>query len=376
MNPQLKQFIADLEEAAPVAFHAAHPRNITPPTGYCNPRYYAASLVANLEVVRQEDMRQLPHCTGYMTSLALLANRVPTYFIAYEFAEAVANTDLPGDFKFSEIKWPLDAQLFVLPDQFVMKYYGVYAPFLALSRCQKGYYPEVFGRRLPQVEIPYTTMESTLDRILLDYPIFYEQGMPVDFNANYPSNCGLEVIKSADWVDSTYYEEEKHGFRYVNRDKELSETDEQIYVNKAIRLALKLIMAISCRPSAVEHGSLTRPMKVRNGKIEQREMWGPNIIGRTYRIPRQMAWSAGSARRKPRFTFRRGHYAWAAKRFKDVEFVSVDAMPRKEDGTIDFSAAGTDLTGKFHAVHERVWIEGILFGAEEDPSSTTDAKAP
>ena len=34
------------------AFHAAHPRNIVPPSGYFNPKHYASTLVGDLLVVR------------------------------------------------------------------------------------------------------------------------------------------------------------------------------------------------------------------------------------------------------------------------------------------------------------------------------------
>ena len=376
MNEHIKTLTSFLEEAFPQAFHAARPRNITPPTGYANPRHYAASLVANLEVVRDPAMNQLPHLTAYMLTLALIASKVPTYFIAYEFCQAVANTDLPLDFKFAEIKWPLNAQLFVLPDQFIAQYFGCYCPFLSVARCPAGEYPHVL--KLPPVELPYTRLTNQADKLALDYPVYHGLGVPTDYNGNYPLSMGIEVFKSADWVDSMAYEEEYHGFSYKGRETELTGEAEKIYVDKMLMFAMKLLMAVSCRPGLVEHGQCTRPLKIKQGRIAHREMWSPNVIGRSYRIPRQGIITTASAgpRSKPRFTFRRGHYTWQAKRLKNVEFVSVEAMPHREDGTIDFDAADAVLADKFRTVHERLWIEGILFGDEPDTTSKSYATPP
>jgi hypothetical protein len=373
MNERIKTLTDFLEKTFPQAFHAAHPRNVTPPPGYTNPRYYAASMVGNLMVVRDPAMNQLPHLTAYMTTLALMANKMPTYFIAYEFCLAVANTDLPLDFKFAEIKWPLNAQLFVLPDQFVAQYFGCHAPFIAVTRCPAGKYPDVL--KVPSVEIPYTPMNNHADKLAVDYPVYHGMNTPIDYNGNYPMSMGIEVFKSAAWVDSTIYEEEYHGFTYKASGNELAGDAEKIYVNKMLMFAMKLLMAVSCRPGLVEHGQCTRLMKIKKGRVAHRDMWSPNVIGRSYKIPRQGIITTGSTgpRSKPRFTFRRGHYTWQAKRFKDVEFVSVEAMPHKEDGTIDFDTAGTPLADKFRTVHERLWIEGILLGDGADSPSNSCA---
>jgi len=181
---------------------------------------------------------------------------------------------------------------------------------------------------------------------------------------------GVEVFKSADWVDSTVFEQEYHGVPIAFREQELTPEREKVFVDKALMFAMKLILAVSCRPGVVEHGHCTRPAKIKQGRVIYKDMWSPNVIGRTYRIPRQGAVGTSTPGRKPRFTFRRGHYAWVAKRFKNVEFVSVEAMPHKPDGTIDFDVAGEELSSKFRTVHERQWIEGILFGDEGDTSNS------
>jgi hypothetical protein len=373
MTERVKEMVDAIKARAPVAWRAAHPRNIQPPQGYCNPRYYAAQTVGNLMVWNYEEMHELSHANCYLTALALVANRVPTYFIAYEFAQAVANTDLPGDFKFAEIKWPMEAQLFVLPDQFVAQYYGCYAPFLAISHSPAGNMPEVYWGRLPEIEIRYPEMKTGFERIVIEAPMFPANDLGVSLNASYPMSAGIEATLDAPFVDSTFYEEQKHGFAYEAA-HQLSPEQDKVFLAKAVQLAIKLVLAVACRPAAVEHGQRTRPEVIKRGRVVQRELWSPNIIGRTYHIPRATNVASAGPHSKPRFTFRRGHYAWQAKRYKELEFVSVDQMPRQADGAIDFDAAGPVLADKFRAVHERIWIEGILFAAEES-ANVDESKA-
>jgi len=355
----LKAMTEMMERDSPLAFKAVYPRNIVPPGGYANPKHYSTLMLGHLLTVLNENMRQLSHATGYMTSLLLVGHKVPTYFVSYEFCQAVANTDLPSDFQFSELKWPLPAQLFVLPDQFVKLYYGVYAPFLAICRADKGNYPSDLGK-MPPSEIEFTQVDLDIPKIVFDYPVYYPNRLPTDFNGNYPLNAGVEIFKDAPWCDSTAYEHAISGINYAFNEEELTPEQEKVFIDKALQFAIKLLLCVAARPAAVERGSMTRPAKIKHGH-ERKELWSPNVIGRAYRIPREQrnAQTVAASERRA-FKFRRGHYTWQAKRFKNVEFISVENMPRNDKGGIDFQTAGPDLTSKFHTVHERIWIEGII----------------
>lgn len=362
----------ELEKQYAKAFKAAYPRKIVVPSGYADPKAYSATLVGDLLVTQDPRMRATAHLTAYLGAMALIANKVPTYFVAPEFALAVANTDLPGDFKFAELRWPLNAQIFVLPDEFVAQYYGnCYAPFLSVSRLQKGDYPGGFGK-MPEVEVPLMPVGINVDKMIIDFPAFLGLDMPTDYNGNYPMNLGVEVFKTAPWADMTGYEEKAHGVVFDRR-HELNKEEENEFIQKALQLAVKLILTIAERPGLVEHGTVTRHAKVHQGRVIQPQLVSANVIGRTYRIRREItshAVAASGQRRPPRFKYRRGHLTWQAKRFKNLEFISVDQMPRKEEGIIDFDAAGELLSGKFRACHERKWIEGFLFeDKEEQPNS-------
>lgn len=364
----MKDMADRVSGAYPLAWKAAYPRNITVPAGYADPRHYATSMIGSLMAIQDPRMRQFAHMCAYIMGLSLVAHRVPTYFIAPEFAYSVANTDLPGDFKFAELLWPLPAMLFVLPDDFVKEYYGFYAPFLAVSTTPAAIYPKQYAR-LPKTEFSYYEMEIKNARINMDYPIYKETEVPCDYNGSYRLTDGVEVFRTAQVNDSTEWERNVRGIQ-VSRVGAPTDQEEADFTDKASQLAVKMLLTVAALPTMIENGRVTRPARAnQQGKITLPEMVSPNVIGRTYQIPRKYSERVENSggRAKPRFVYRRGHYTWQAKRFKNIEFVSVNHMPRKVDGTIDFDTAGDLMANKFRACHERIRIEGFLFG-DVDPN--------
>ncbi len=381
MKNKLQDQISDqLALEFPKSFKAAYPRNIETPKGYTDPRHYGSSLVAAMLNLENPAMRQVSHINGVMTAAMLISHKMPTYFVADDFAFAAANTNLPGDFKFQELLWPLPAQLFVLSDHFCDEYYGgIHAPFVSVCRVLAGPYPQMMPK-MPEMELGDFTLTIPYDKILMDFPICYENDAAIDYNCNYPMTMGIEAIKDAPWVDSSTYENVMRGFMVINPN-EITPEREQAYIQKAIALGIKLLLAVAARPALVEHGKLTRQQVVHRGRVLQPSITSPNFIGRRYVIQRRTSDGtrvATGPRQAPKFRYRRGHWTWQAKNFKrGGEFVSVGDMPRKPDPTqpdpakaglvIDFDAAGEQLGNKFRACHERMWIEGWLFDDENQP---------
>ena len=320
-------------------------------------------------MIQNPGMSELAHKTAYGVCLSLIANHAPVYLIADEFAQAVANTDLPGDFKFAELKWPLESQIFVLSNKFVQAYYGCYAPFLMIGRLKAGLYPRDFPK-IRKCELPYPLLELKEDRIILDYPYFGAES-PVTYNGSYPLSAGIEIFKSAPWNDATLFENAYHHMDLTPKG-ELNREDEEMFVQKAQQLAVKLLLTVAEMPGLREHGKIVRHAIVTQQKtIKLPELVSANFIGRTYHIPRKYAAPVVTGpRAKPRFKYRRGHYMWAARQLKNVEFVSVEQMPRKPDGFIDFDVAGNELAEKFRASHHRTWVEGFFFDEAEESDAT------
>lgn len=358
---RLEEFADTLAEKYPRLYRACYPRHITVPEGYTDPRYYSTTMCGNALVVQDPFKRGRAYENGYTSTLSLIAARVPVYFIADEFAKAVANTELPNDFKFAEIKWPLEAQLFVLSDNFCRGYFGCFAPFLAVARGRAGEYPGVLPRKLPETEITWRTLIYREESIFFDHP-FCGSEVPSTYNASFALKDGISAFKDAPLHDATNMERLFHGDK-ADIKGALAEEDEKKFTDLALMLTVKLLLLIAERPGLIEHGKVMRHALVtQQRQVKLPELVSPNIIGRTYHIPRQRAEAApGTDRAKPKFLYRRGHMAWVAKKFKNQEFIPVDSMPRQVDGSMDFDKAGDVLSNKFRACHERKWIEGIIF---------------
>lgn len=353
----------------PLAFKAAYPRNIVVPKGYMDPRLIAPTMIRSLQLVQQLGFSELAHKTGFGVSVSLMANRVPTYFVADEFAQAVANTDIPKDFKFAELKWPLPAMVFVLSDNFRRAYFGNEgAPFLTVVNGKTGEYPRDF-QRWPKMDIPVATVKWLRDWILMDYTYFGSPS-PITYNSAFPMTDGIEVFKSAPWEDATVFEGTVRTLPPELFKGELEGDEEQEFVQKAQQLAVKLLLAVAAMPAHREEGKVTRHAVVtQQGKTKLPELVSANMIGRNYKIPRKCtivsSGEGGRAPSKPRFSYRRGHFAWIALNYRDPQFISVKEMPRKPEGHIDFDQAGEQLSERFRACHERQWIEGFFFSDDD-----------
>ena len=206
MYPLLNEFMNALPSMQPQTHRAIYPRRVHPPNGYANPRFYAAALWSQLRVGFEPEMNMLPHVTGIINCLMQIKYRVPTYFVRSEFAQAVAQTEPPGDFKFSEILWPLPAMLFVLPTDFVLKYFGFMCPFISVANNPPGVYPKMLLKDLPPIDkmvingiarpvSVITPIGNEVERITVIYPCYSKNRVPVDYTKvmpEIPSTAAIE----------------------------------------------------------------------------------------------------------------------------------------------------------------------------------------
>lgn len=316
MNDELERFLTLIPEREPLTYKAIYPRRITPPGGYLNPKYFAPSLWSSIRVGFNAEMNMLPHVTGLVNALTQLAYGVPTYFVRSEFAQAVAQTEPPDDFKFSEIKWPMPAMTFVLPTSFVLSYFGFMCPFLSISHAVVGRYPMVLKNLLPKCEMPVhsvNVIENTVERFNIIYPVYSKSTPPVDYTGSYPLSMNVNEISTAPFQDATYMEEERlnqFGDYALNRnlpDLPAEGEAETLFSLKVQSFAVKLMLALTAQPEFIETGSLSRPAKMKHGR-QRDELWNPNLIGWSYQAKRVGATTGASGTHaSPRLHWRRGH---------------------------------------------------------------------
>lgn len=308
MHQIIEDFLKAIPQRQPLTYKAVYPRRILPPNGYLNPKYFGITLWSELRVGFDAEMTMLPHITGFVNALLQLKYRVPTYFVRSEFAQAVAQTEPPADFKFSEIQWPLPAMLFVLPTDFVMRSFGYMCPFLSITRSDKGVYPSSVKNlpacddlRLPH--FPFTSLyganplDNQVDRINIVYPVYSRNTAPVDYTGSYPLTMNVNELGTVPFHDATYMEEAHMGaeaalFGFHNgpdahpSDLPAEDKDEKLFNLKVQNFAIKLMLALTARPHYIKQGTVQRPAKQKKGRTFD-ELWNPNLIGWDYRARRE-----------------------------------------------------------------------------------------
>ena len=318
MHPYLDRFLDEiLQPQQPLGYQAVYPRRILPPTGFPNPRNYSATIFGQLMAGFSSGLDLLPHSAAMLSSLALIEHRVPTYFVRSEFAQAVAQTSLPDDGKFSEIRWPLDAMLFVLPLEFALKYFGFRCPFIAITRNHPGTYPDDY-RHLPPCEQPLSGLQKVrneVDRLIIAYTVYSADPntVPADYSGVYNMSMSFSQIGSMPMQDASYLDEQNSPldsqFKISGPDIPATDSEaEQVFGKKVQTFAIKLMLAMTARPELLANGELARAAGTKKGGRPVADLWHPNLIGWKYRAGRQTDNGGQTGTHaSPRLHWRMGH---------------------------------------------------------------------
>jgi len=312
MYHTLDHFLAELPKRQPLAYKAVYPRRIIPPNGYLNPKYFAITLWSEIRVGFESEMNMLPHVTGLVNGLLQVQYQVPTYFVRSEFAQAVAQTEPPEDFKFSEINWPLPAMLFVLPTDFVLSYFGFLCPFLSVTNAKPGIYPKVL-QNLPAFEMPLEAinpLDNQVERVNIIYPVYSKDRVPVDYTGSFPLTMNVNEMSTAPFEDATYMEEKLLKLDFdphtVPADLPAEGEQEHLFNTKVQAFAVKLMLALTARPTVIKTGGVAREEKIKKGIKWLDALWHPNLIGWDYRAQRVDRGDATGTHASPRMHWRRG----------------------------------------------------------------------
>lgn len=365
-NQPAKEFSGLIAEHVPHIWASCYPRRIIPPQGYANPKTYATSLASCGLMWDRPELGMLPHTVCALTALRQAQMGVPTYFVRSEFAQAVANTKLPLDFKLSELKWPLNAMLFVLPDSFVRTYFKFDIPFLSICRADKGMYPSVTDYTWAMKhgwEInKFNPILNEVDRMLIHFPCYFSKDLPCDYSGSWPLTLDLSVIKGADFIDATVYERSLVPFKVPETEGAPTPEQEKELQEKVTVFAIKLMLAFTARPHVIKTGSLQRKASTKKGKVRD-ELWNPNTVGWDYVYQRRNENGTGTptGRTVLRTQWTPGHFThqFVGKR-NDPNFVPAGSLPRKEvEGTIDWDKVEPEIQAAFWRNHELRWIDPI-----------------
>lgn len=310
MHEQSKEYLDLLETREPLTYKACYPKRIVPPQGYTNPKYYALQLRSQIMAATMPQLNQLPHYAGFLNVCKQLEYGVPTYFVQRYFAEAVGRTRPPEDFKISELKWPLDAMVFVLPLEFTKKFFGAEIPYISIVRAAKGTYPQ--AGKLPKLDYmgePMKALENQADRCVIHFTHAVAGTEPVVYSTVFNDNSNIGDMKSFRLKDATAMESAELDAPVIA--SEFSDQDEEKkFIDAVMLFSLGIMLAMTARPQLVEHGVQERKEKRdSNGEVVRDALWSANKIGWKYTLSRESAPHGGATgtHASPRMHWRFGH---------------------------------------------------------------------
>lgn len=291
-------------EVTPEVLKVAMPRRYAVPTGFLNPRFNSALLCSFfMENHVQGSATDMTVVLDRAIAYRLFDHLVPTYFVAEPFLRAVLATEPPKDFKLTELFWPMEAMVLVLPLNFMREYVGHDIPFLLVSKLEQG---EVRCKALPVVE----GVEVPVPKIAFSWQVF-QNGSHFDYAGSFPLTYDIASIVGTDIFTDYTLDYKKELFDRIAPEREPGLTREQDMelANKMYSLGVKLMLAMTARPQMIETGTCVRPAKIKHGRLRS-ELWSPNMIGARYQVLRAKTEHQGGTHASPCLHWRRGHYRY------------------------------------------------------------------
>ena len=333
----------------PQVWQLCYPRRILPPNGFPNPKAWSTAMWGHTQLWATYASATGTHATLVLSTMLLMAAKVPTYFVEPEFARAVARTRLPGGLKLQELRWPLPSMLLTLHPSFSTEYFGFHVPFIGLNRAHAGHYPVPF----PGVRRGQLICEN--DRLMTVAHVFSsDTETPTEYTGVYPLSSDISVIKDIPFNNVIPYEQQNWG---LPEHETTTEAQDKVLAEKLFLFVVKLLLVLAVAPKTVRNGDLARPARIKHGRTVE-ALWIPSMIGQGYRITRSSAPDHGT-HSSPRSHLRWGHMTHQVIGTRSDDFVSTDSLPRLADGTIDWSTVNEDVRLRFWKNHSLRWIEPV-----------------
>ena len=288
---------------------------------YHSPKELATDLLGALLFSPQRvdfnlNMLGLPDQHALVAASLLVSLQVPTFFVARNLLEAVAQTQPPEPIAWKDMHLPFEAAAFVFPRGALRHTSDGECGFLWYSRLRGG---TIYRHPL----IAKHTFEIEEDKI------FFRAGLDGSLGS-LMQGLTESVAPTIQAVDLS-----GTGTRYRGVTTEPLNQDDQTILQSAVSLSLGVLLVMLERPQIVTSGGFTGKRTKGGG-----EFWTPNIIGRTYRPAGHPGEGGGVS---PRMHWRRGH--WRAQAW-----------------------------GERHLLRKVIWIEPTLVAAESE-SEQSDRSA-
>lgn len=306
-RPLYQVLIEVMEKTYPSLMKDFYPRTYVNTDAYHSPKGIAAFLAnVTAETIRMGFDRTPNAYRLMMPSFKYLVDRkMPLFFIAPDLLKAVTATDFDGDINWVDLKLPYEHGIFVLPRGAFSHPEDGEVSMILWSRGGPGTYPPP-----TEIGIPPLIVEDTffvITALCADKGLWYDATL----NAKHRPTLRLRNL---------FYREGDQAMPPANKfivglDEDLTETDSEFLENVGAIL-FGTIMAMNARPELYEPAKLERAIPAKSDR-PRREFWSPNIIGRRYKIKREVprivdgkfvtSSNPSGTHASPRAHWRRGH---------------------------------------------------------------------
>lgn len=269
------------------------------PGGYGSIRkaqeFVAACMIEMRHISRKGMWEKFANTAPTLLSvLQLVKSGMPAYFVDKKIWEAVAHTKPPENFPLSELNFPAEGSLFILPESDFVFPEKNRVGFLIVSRIRRA---EVF----PMVpEITHPLMSG--DIIIVSSGTFLDDYGVRSYHCHFPpsENYNHEALMEVDSLFTSATSVE-------NISSEAMGVDDKDFSRRMFALALNLLLYMETGPEYLEAETIVRKGNPLSRKPKDMDdLWSPNFFGRSYRIRTERTDCDGTGV-KVRPHIRRGH---------------------------------------------------------------------
>lgn len=297
----VSEMLAMVETNAPNCRALAVPKKLRVPPGFSSPEQLMICAFSGAWAALHRRLNRDKTTAGiYASTSWLIKYQVPTFFVSAHLCDALLHTKAPEDMLMTELPQPLPAMLFMLPEEFSMRYFGTLVPFITVC-----FFPPLYETHnpirvegfppVPQFYLKNEKGNSTLCVTMLSW----EENCPLEYDTRAP----LEAAPVANLMTT-----DLEHFAYLSPVISQSEHDaDNARAKKMNTLAINLILGMTAEPGLITREHIIKPAKKKDGKVIKPAIWQPNMIGQGFRVVYESKDAEGS-HASPHAHWRVGHW--------------------------------------------------------------------
>lgn len=292
---QLEDMIAVIKKTNPDFYQKCYPKPYHSGGQWPSPKYFAyaafeSMLQKSLKFKKQGEKIDSVSISVYYTVARLLELNVPTYFVAPNLFQALSQSELPPTLHLNELKWPLDAMLFVLPRGALHSPSGE-TLYLAIALNQAG------RRSVILADDANEYITTSFDAITT----FAFTASEFMYGWSHPVNEDLVTNIENDPIQDLFSFDESSLFSI--KIEKLPEADVK-FAKLHYRLAIQLMLSMIARPELIQKEQIIKHPNIEKGK---RGLFSPNILGINYKTQQEYH---GGTHESPIAHWRRGFFRY------------------------------------------------------------------